>query len=81
MVASTCSYALSTVICTLGYSTIRHFAFNQVTMKLIRCPPEDAMQKVTTQVKFIVGYIKIGNEEFVDWKVLWKKLKNIIGER
>ena len=50
-------------------------------MKLIRCPPEDAMQKVTTQVEFIVGYIKIGNEEFVDWKVLWKKLKNIIGER
>ena len=39
---------------------------------------EEAMQKVDVQVEFNIGNIKIGNEEYVDWKAAWKKLKNIM---
>ena len=32
------------------------------------------------QVEFNAGEIKIGNENYMDWKVAWKKLKNMIRE-
>ena len=41
---------------------------------------EEAMGRMNAHVEFNVGEIKIGNESYVDWKVAWKKLKNIIRE-
>ena len=41
---------------------------------------EEAMHmgRMNAHVEVNVGEIKIGNESYVDWKVAWKKLKNII---
>jgi hypothetical protein len=41
---------------------------------------EEAKGRINGHVEFNVGEIKIGNESYVDWKVVWKKLKNIIRE-
>ncbi|CAB4045676.1 Hypothetical predicted protein, partial [Paramuricea clavata] len=41
---------------------------------------EEAMGRMNAHVEFNVGEIKTGNESYVDWKVAWKKLKNIIRE-
>ena len=41
---------------------------------------EEVMRSVNAQVKFNAGEIKIGNENYMDWKVAWKKLKNMIRE-
>ena len=38
------------------------------------------MRSVNAQVEFNAGEIKIGNENYMDWKVAWKKLKNTIRE-
>ena len=38
------------------------------------------MRSVNAQVEFNAGEIKIGNENYMDWKVAWKKLKNMIRE-
>ena len=35
---------------------------------------------MNAQVEFNAGEIKIGNENYMDWKVAWKKLKNMIRE-
>ena len=41
---------------------------------------EEVMRSVNGQVEFNAGEIKIGNENYMDWKVAWKKLKNMIRE-
>ena len=41
---------------------------------------EEVMRSVKAQVEFNAGEIKIGNENYMDWKVAWKKLKNMIRE-
>ena len=41
---------------------------------------EEVMRSVNAQVEFNAGEIKIGNENYMDWKVAWKKLKNMIRE-
>ena len=38
------------------------------------------MRSVNAQVEFNAGEIKIGNENYMDWKVAWKKRKNMIRE-
>ena len=38
------------------------------------------MRSVNAQVEFNAGEIKIANENYMDWKVAWKKLKNMIRE-
>ena len=49
----------------------------QTSLKIVA---EEAMGRMNAHVEFNVGEIKIGNESYVDWKVSWKKLKNIIME-
>ena len=36
------------------------------------------MRSGNAQVEFNAGEIKIGNKNYMDWKVAWKKLKNMI---
>ena len=38
------------------------------------------MGRMNAQIEFNAGDIRIENETQVDWKVAWKKLKNIIRE-
>ena len=49
----------------------------QTSLKIVA---EEVMRSVNAQVEFSAGEIKIGNENYMDWKVAWKKLKNMIGE-
>ena len=39
---------------------------------------EEVMRSVNAQVEFNAEKIKIGNKNYMDWKVAWKKLKNMI---
>ena len=49
----------------------------QTSLKIVA---EEVMRSVNAQVEFNAGEIKIGNENYMDWKVAWKKLKNMIRE-
>ena len=49
----------------------------QTSLKIVA---EEVMRSVNAQVEFNAGGIKIGNENYMDWKVAWKKLKNMIRE-
>ena len=44
----------------------------QTSLKIVA---EEIMRSVNAQVEFNAGEIKIGNENYMDWKVAWKKLK------
>ena len=46
----------------------------QTSLKIVA---EEVMRSVNAQVEFDAGEIKIGNENYMDWKVAWKKLKNM----
>ena len=49
----------------------------QTSLKIV---VEEVMRSVNAQVEFNAGEIKIGNENYMDWRVAWKKLKNMIRE-
>ena len=49
----------------------------QTSLKIVA---EEVMRSVNAHVEFSAGEIKIGNENHMDWKVAWKKLKNMIRE-
>ena len=49
----------------------------QTSLKIV---VEEVMRSVNAQVEFNARKIKIGNENYMDWKVAWKKLKNMIRE-
>ena len=49
----------------------------QTSLKIVA---EEVMRSVNAQVEFNAGEIKIGHENYMDWEVAWKKLKNMIRE-
>ena len=49
----------------------------QTSLKIVA---EEVMRSVNVQVEFNAGEIKIGNENYMDWKVAWKKRKSMIRE-
>ena len=49
----------------------------QASLKIVA---EEVIRSVNAQVEFNAGEIKIGNEKYMDWKVAWKKLKNMVRE-